>query len=376
MTPQQVAGVTLRYAQFADQQFQAMSDSEQIKRLKIYHSRMLKTNEDSLAYYHRKGKDDLNLRDNIRTIKQECLRNADQLQRHEKHRLEFLVAALTMYAKVISSTDTFDNLVLRFCAIWLSTEADSTTNLHIAKPLRDIPSHKFVDLAHQLTARLHPNTAEASQFHQNLYALVTRICAEHPFHMAYQVITLAAPVATKPNRRTSTNLSPREHAAHILLAQVKTATRRSLEIEQMERFSRAAISWAREDNGRKGEDGRYVAAKNSAILTLKDLNIPVATAELPVDPTMAYKGLPRILSYDAKFTIAGGIHHPKIMFCRSSDGRQHRELVRPIEGNIPISSQKLTYIFFHIVQGWRRYTTGHNHATIVQIGQQPPAKGY
>ena len=352
MSPQQVAGVTLRYAQFADQQFQAMSDSEQMKKLKIHHNRMMKVHEDSVAYYRGKGKDDPYLKDNIRTVKQECLRNADQLQRHEKHRLEFLVAALTMYAKVISSTDSYNNLVLRFCAIWLSTEADADTNLHIAKPLRDIPSHKFVELAHQLTARLQPNSAEASQFHRNLYSLVTRVCAEHPFHMAYQVITLAAPIAMKTSRRASTNLGPREHAAHNLLAQVKTATKRSLEIEQMERFSRAAISWAKEDNGKKGEDGRYTAAKNSAILTLKDMNIPVATAELSVDPTMAYKGIPRLMSYDAKFTIAGGIHHPKIMVCRSSEGHQHRELVRSIQG-CRVSLARLTHTYLAIVQSWR-----------------------
>jgi ataxia telangiectasia mutated family protein len=330
MTPQQLAGVTLRYAQFADQQFQVMSQSEQIRKLKIHHARLSKDQEDSVAYYHRKGKDDHALMDNIRTIKQECLRNADQLQRHETDRLEFLCAALSMYAKVISSTDTHNNLVLRFCAIWLATESDDNTNLHIARSLKDIPSHKFVDLAYQLTARLQPNVEGSSRFHKNLYTLVTRICAEHPFHMAYQVLTLAAPMATKTSRRLSTNIGPRETAAYTLLTQVRTGSNRSAEIDQLERYTKVAISWAKEDNGKKGEDGRYVAAKSSAILTLKDMIIPVSTADLPVDPTMAYKGIPRLLGYETKYSIAGGIHHPKIMVCRSSDGRVHRELVRRV----------------------------------------------
>lgn len=326
ISTQQMAGVLLRYAQFADQHFQAMSQSEQIKQLKPHHARQMAEYEALYNHRTKTARDDPVVYEALRSLKQECQRDKERLRQHELDRLEFLRAALSMYAKIVTSTDSHDNLVLRFCALWLATETDNDSNTHIRKALKDIPSYKFVDLAYQLTARLYPSEDGASHFHANLYALVTRICAEHPFHMAYQVITLAAP-AVRSSRRMSSNVGERERAAHTLLVQVKTTSGRSAEIEQLERFARCAIAWAKEDNGKRGKDGYYLPSKDSVILSLRDMLIPVPTASLPTDPSMAYKNIPRLRAYDPRFSVAGGIHHPKIMTCLGSDGREYRELV-------------------------------------------------
>ena len=328
ISAQQMASVLLRYAQFADQQFQTMSQSEQIKQLKPHHARQMAEYE--ALHHHRvkAARDDPIVYEALRSLKQECQRDKERLSKHESDRLEFLRTALAVYAKIIASTDSHDNLVLRFCALWLATETDNDTNIYIQKALKDIPSHKFVDLAYQLTARLHPAEDGASNFHINLYGLVTRICAEHPFHMAYQVITLAAP-AVRSSRRMSSNVGERERAAHTLLAQVRATTGRSVEIDQLERFARCAIAWAREDNGKRGKDGYYVASKDSAILSLRDMLVPVPTASVPTDPTMVYRNIPRLRAYEPRFSVAGGIHHPKIMTCYGTDGREYRELVSP-----------------------------------------------
>jgi ataxia telangiectasia mutated family protein len=326
MTPQQVATVTLRYAQFADQQFQAMNKSQYIKQLERSTERQLEEVAALKRHLKNPSSADRDAYETLRLMQKESQRDSDILKRHQADRLEFLRAALSLYAKIVASGESHDNLVLRFCAIWLDTELDDDTNIYIQKALKEIPSHKFVDLAYQLTARLRFSENNSEPFRNNIHALVTRICAQHPFHIIYQVLTLAAP-AMKSSRRVSTMAGDRERAAFAILNQVRLSSKRREEIDQMEKFARTAISWAKEDSGRKGKDGNYTVIKDSPILTLQNMVIPVPTLTLPVDPTGAYKGLVALQRYNDRFALAGGIHRPKIMTCVGSDGSLNRELV-------------------------------------------------
>ena len=59
----------------------------------------------------------------------------------------------------------------------------------------------------------------------------------------------------------------------------------------------------------------------------QNLDIPIPTADLPYDKTLAYSDVVTLKGYDPRYSLAGGQSRPKVMKAIGSDGRVHRELV-------------------------------------------------
>ena len=332
MELQEIAEVTLRYAQFADQQYQLLSQSDRSKQLRDRHSRQtaelaaLRKHQRSISSHD----EHKSLSAMIRSLQIDLARDKERLKVYDDDLTEYLQVALTMYIKVISSGDSYNKYVLRFCAIWLGTEEDDHINISIATKLRSVASHKFVELAYQLAARLQPNEEAHPGFQANLHSLVTRICEKHPFHMVYQILTLANPTAAQgSSRRVSSNAGPTQRGAHAVLSKVKDeAVARLVEINQMEEYAQVARQWAQDSTScQRGKGGDLMVPKNSAILSLRDRKIPVPTLTVPVDPSGRYDDIVTLKGYAGTFSLAGGISHPKIMRCEGSDGQTYRELV-------------------------------------------------
>lgn len=257
--------------------------------------------------------------------------------------------AIRMYARSMTLSDKYDDSVHRLCALWLANSEDDKANTVVKPFVTSIPTHKFAFLASQLTARLDAEDTR-SVFQGTLTSVLGHLCEQHPFHIMYQVITLARTTApnSKPQASSARSskprgLSGREHAAFNLLTRTKALASRAVQIGQMELFENASVSWCehKQDRGRTRE---YQVPVNAAIAGLRDLCIPVPTQHIPFDLTLKYDysgpGHPAtIQSYNRTFTLAGGLHMPKIMVCMGSDGKRYRQLV----GNLPHLEYCLPY---------------------------------
>jgi serine-protein kinase ATM len=96
---------------------------------------------------------------------------------------------------------------------------------------------------------------------------------------------------------------------------------------------RASLQWAKwaikgNDSYKKGGNARFEVPPAVTIKKIKNLNIPVMTMSITVDPTMRYDNCVCISGYESKFQTAGGINLPKIIVCIGTDGRHYKQLVR------------------------------------------------
>lgn len=257
-----------------------------------------------------------------------------------------------MFTGCLHSSDKFDvDAIISLCSLWFSNFSDEKLNTYISGLIKQIPSRKFVILAHQLAARMTTSGADASAGSQaTLHDLMLRLCREHPFHSLYQVYALrqgGSSSKPKSSRRSSTALNhtsesqnQRSEAAVRLFNTLRTSPAHGKRVKDIEFLCDAYHEWALFSlkGGGKGRDGRPLnlsTGKGSVekvpeflrLTKVEPLDVPVSTYNTPVDPTGAYKDVPTIKGYSGTFTTAGGVNLPKISDCVGSDGRHYKQLV-------------------------------------------------
>lgn len=351
--------VHIAFARFADGQHEELRDMAKERNIRFAAYEKRKNLE--LKEMERRLQDgSLESGDIKRTRKQaEDHLEDDRRQLIEAQQLakDMLWRALHNYALALTTSDAHDDHVFRFCALWLSCADDDDLHGKLKKPLADVPSHKFVFLAYQLSARLTKSpkpTAAAS----NIQTLVYRLCTQHPFHSLYPVQSLrsteggSAP-SSRSSRRSSTmsressvglgSNNSRAQAADDLLEKAKRSDRLRPRIEAVELVCCAYAEWASFNlkshsaylvdssaDSRQLKKGPLPIVRTLKIKArVQNLPIPVTTFHLPVDPTGRYdeSTFPSIAKYDDYFETAGGIHLPKIVVCRGSDGVGYKQLV-------------------------------------------------
>lgn len=135
----------------------------------------------------------------------------------------------------------------------------------------------------------------------------------------------------------------RAQAADDLLEKAKRSDRLRPRIEAVELVCSAYAEWASfnlkshsaylvdsSSDSRQLKKGPLPIVRTLKIKArVQNLPIPVTTFHLAVDPTGRYdeSTFPSIAKYDDCFETAGGIHLPKIVVCRGSDGIGYKQLV-------------------------------------------------
>jgi ataxia telangiectasia mutated family protein len=84
----------------------------------------------------------------------------------------------------LKACDTYNTDVLRFCALWLEQSQSEIANTAVSKHIAQVASRKFAPLMNQLSSRL---LDIPDDFQPLLFALVLRICIDHPYHGMYQI---------------------------------------------------------------------------------------------------------------------------------------------------------------------------------------------
>lgn len=262
--------------------------------------------------------------------------------------------ALENYAKALTSSEEHNDYVFRFCALWLAHADDDDLHANLSPLLKEIPSHKFVFLSYQLSARL-AKQASPTPFSKNVSKIVLRLCSDHPFHSLFAVHALrlvrpghaSAPSArSKPRRSSETSFATlggvqtaRSKAAEEIFARVKQIGELTTKVMALERSCDAYVEWAAlrvqdmpiylQPGTKSVKKSALKIQKSIKLLSdLRDLPIPVATYTIPVDLTLQYKNLPCISHYGETFRSPGGVHVPKLVTCFGNDGKEYKQLVR------------------------------------------------
>ncbi|BGP25635.1 hypothetical protein Rt10032_c06g2946 [Rhodotorula toruloides] len=276
-----------------------------------------------------------------------------QVEDAEQTAQTMLWRALDNYAQALQASDEFDDSVFRFCALWLACSDNGEIHAALKPRLAAIPSHKFVFLAYQLSARL-TKPSQPTPVAQNVRNLVQRLCNEHPFHALYPVNALRDGGSGRSSRRSSAfressvsaaesaskGNNSRAQAANDIVEKAKRLDGLRHRIEAVELACAAYAELASFDIKRNSayQDSRGVLRKGPLPIVrsmqiktkVNNLPIPVTTFDLPVDPTGTYshESFPHIVGYDDHFDTAGGIHVPKIVTCVGSDGKRYKQLLK------------------------------------------------
>ncbi|GAA5930447.1 DNA-binding protein kinase TEL1 [Sporobolomyces koalae] len=350
-TPSDRAHIFQAFADFADQQYQELSKATEEKRARFAAYNRRKTIEFEEMDRQRKSNSGGNTLDSNKLersklqAKAHLVEDRQQLEEAERTTRNMLSRAIENYSRALAESDGANDKVFRFCALWLA-HADSEELHVLLKPLlAAIPSHKFVFLAYQLSARLSvPSRPSTSA--KNIRRLVQRLCKEHTFHAFFPIHALReAPSQSKSSRRSSTTKgdipkNSRAQAAADVIEHVKEDDRLRSRIESLELACDAYGEWAafRLKDSAHYVDNRGAIKKGELKILpsmrirskLNDQPIPVSTFDLPIDPTGQYPdgSFPHIVGYAEYFDTAGGIHVPKIVTCLGSDGKHYRQLLK------------------------------------------------
>jgi ataxia telangiectasia mutated family protein len=349
--------VYYQYASFANEQLRQMEASEEYKRQKEWSDNVkaeIKELDRGISVTRSQSeKEDLRRR----REKSERFLEADQknLKEHEAAVKSFLQQAISMYAHYMEASNTLDQeIAVRFCGLWFAHFDSEIAAESIKHALPKISSHKLLFLSHQLTARLGSSKDSEKRSQQFLKQVVEAMCSNHPFHSLFQVMTMRGLAPSPKDARTENNsvdssTKRRDEAKRIIeIVRLKikdgALARPDRFMELMEESFKAYVEWAqypiKELNPKNGIF--YSIPKNIALFKWswdgrskvnkpQRLCIPVITADIPIEMDGKYLDIPTIHWYERRYTVAGGVHVPKINLCVDTLGRQHRQLVSDID---------------------------------------------
>ena len=361
-TPLTQSSVYHEYATFSERQYHAIAKSPDVLRLKVYIERKtaeIRSREDHLSQLRLQGKTPVFVELQGYKNKAEKLLATDKALYTEylKSRNTFLQRAIEMYSRTLAGSDKYDDdAAIRLCSLWFanfdSTDDDLPSKIGTALAL--VPSHKFVFLAHQLSARLSEAeiATDRSSNQANLQRIVLRMCKDHPFHALFPVYCLQGDtVIISNNRPTRQSLGSqgsqtiRVGAAASMLARLGSDASCAPRIAAVQDVCFASLQWAKygiKNQAEKNARPKPAAIpKNLRISQLANVQVPVITKHTPLDPTGRYENCVWIARYDPIYATAGGINLPKICYCIGSDGQKYKQLVS-IGVSVPTAETLLT----------------------------------
>ncbi|KAN0061912.1 Serine/threonine-protein kinase tel1 [Thecaphora frezii] len=351
------AKVAYKWARFADEQYRNV-DMEEIERLRVHIDRRKEEIRQNQVESDKTSSKSMKQR--LMQFQKQAEKILRQDQNHlkelESTRTLFLQRAIAMYSRSLIMSDRYDDAAGRLTSLWFDNSFDESANTPLSASLTQVPSHKFIPLMHQLSARLSSSKASnkgAVMFQSNLANLVLRMCRDHPFHTLYALFTLLkAGKDAKAVERTArsgnaadadglaSSQRQRSLAAEGIWARVRGTDRLKRRIQAFEEVCQAYVEWAEVNLGhqfpsyftsngviRKGPL-KMPSPSELKLARLHDVDVPVATAKVPIDKTCEYRDIVSIVRYSETFTTAGGIHLPKINECIGSDGKRYRQLFK------------------------------------------------
>ncbi|TFK86745.1 hypothetical protein K466DRAFT_600062 [Polyporus arcularius HHB13444] len=341
------ASIFHQYAIFAERQYHAIMRSPDALRWKLYVDRKkeeIKQRKDQITRLQKNGKDVQPLRHELNKAQALLKQDEDRYREQSGQRTSFLALAAEMYARCLAASSNFDeDSPIRLCSLWLANFDNDDPKLNLGSSIALVPSHKFVFLAHQLTARLSKSDSSSSSPNQvALQHVIQRMGLEHPYHSLFPLYCLRldtspSQASSHARRQSGRHASPapsqldRAAAVTDLFDRLRSDQNAGERVRAVERVCDASLQWAKypiKALCKKSPPGDIPVPDNLQIRELQNVPVPVITASTPIDPTLQYRDCVWIAGYDDKFSTAGGVNLPKIIKCFGSDGKPYKQLFK------------------------------------------------
>lgn len=313
------------FAMFCDQQLQnpdGLEDFKRVEQIRNRKAREVAALEDMLK--SAEGRDREPLKMHRMKAKQWFDLDDREYQRLKRSREAFMQQCLENYLLCLKGSDTYNNDVLRFCALWLDNSDSSIANKAVAKYLNYVPSRKFAPLMNQLTSRL---LDVADDFQPLLYTLIYRICVEHPFHGMYQIFASSKSKGGKDQSGMSRN-----RAASKLVDDLKNDKHIGPTWVAVHNTNINYVRFAADRIDNRLKSGAKVLLKKQVTgfrLEQDAINqkLPPPTMHIDIRTNCDYNDVPRLVRYQPEFTVASGVSAPKIVTAIATNGLRYKQLV-------------------------------------------------
>lgn len=317
-----------QFAVFCDQQLQDPDGLEDLERLKNLSE--MKANEvTDLENLLRHSKGDERSRYNgyLKKAKTWLKLDEQELQRHCASRDEFLRQCLENYLLALSASDEHDSNALRFTALWLKHSGEPFANEAVANHMQRVPSRKFATLMNQLSSRL---LDQGVKFQELLFALVLRICTEHPYHGMYSIY---AGTNNRPNANDDVAVSRTQATSNVARRLTNDAKAGPI-WQAISYMNKYYCNLAGEKDDQKYKAGKKIRLKDSpagsrlVALVLSEKNqIPPPTMQIDLMANCDYTKVPRMCEFEPLMSIAFGVSAPKIITAKATNGVEYKQLV-------------------------------------------------
>ncbi|CAG8973183.1 hypothetical protein HYALB_00008775 [Hymenoscyphus albidus] len=325
VTGSEAGEVFHQFAVFCDQQLTDPDSLEDLERLKKLRDNK-KEEVEKLQKIRKESKNKERYNNHLDRAIKAYKQDDEDLQREISLRQDFLKDSLKHYLLALAASDDHDSAALRFTALWLEYSEDGSANNTVSSNISTVPSRKFAPLMNQLTSRLQNSEVK---FYKLLFALVLRICAEHPFHGMYQIY---AGVSTIPNQQDAAAIS-RIEAAKKVSDQLKSSKSVKQIWSDVVAVSRMYGSLAGEKNEERYKTGNKIDIKESPAATklshnLRKHPVPSLTMDLPIAANQDYSTIPVMVRLGPVIKIASGVSMPKIITAVADNGKSFTQLVK------------------------------------------------
>lgn len=253
-------------------------------------------------------------------------------RRYLSDRSTFLEKAVENYLRTLEVEEgRWDMCTFRLCGLWFANTTHSGINAKIDAHIKQVPSHKFLGLVYQLSARMSAEReGDERDFQKVLEKLILKMATEHPYHCLYQIIALKNGGDGSKGRSSSSSRgeTAQSAAAKHVLAKLKANANLSALMQNMDALADAYIDLALHRFEQKADKKRFKFERKWKISSMQDLEgVPVFTKELPVDPSgKSYRDLPYVLGFKSEFWSPGGVNQPKVVECLASDGKSYMQV--------------------------------------------------
>ena len=317
------------FASFCDQQLQnpdSLADFKRIQRLRERKEAEVRDLDRMIKSAGSQTKEKENLRSHRNKAHQWFKLDDGEYQRLDSNRLTLVKYSLENYLLCLKASDKFDNDALRFSALWLENNENSTANETVAKHMPQVPSRKFAPLMNQWTSRL---MDVPGQFQGLLFAIIQRVCIDHPYHGMYQIFA----VSKTKGGKDETALA-RHAAANNIVEKLRASTvaqKTWINVHNtnvtfvrfaQERLEDSSIKPGSKVSLRKTDSGRRV---EQDVLKMR---VPPPTMSIDLRADCNYDNVTVIAKFQSEFTLAGGISMPKIVTALGTDGIKYKQLFK------------------------------------------------
>ncbi|KFB44231.1 hypothetical protein ZHAS_00012124 [Anopheles sinensis] len=241
-------------------------------------------------------------------------------------RLNYLQLALANYILFAKEdTITSDTVIFRILALWLNNQHVVQIQEILAESIDQIPSHKFIAVLPQLTARLNVTGSVGKLIND----ILLRCGTDHPHHtLPFVFAQLYAFKDLSPNEVPEND--GRLLGAKALYEKLKNVPSIEHTVGQMNRMNLALIELANKSISKNPSFQEYTMTERDPLRRLTNLDrIHCPTIELPVNKSGSYKDLVKgVLKWDPKVVGVGGINAPKKLKCRCTDGVERTQLLK------------------------------------------------